>query len=292
MSKPTPRLPPEILDFVVDLLYPEKVTLRKCCLLSKSWVPRARKHLFAYIRFEHPADLEAWKTTFPDPASSPAYHTHSLFVGCVQAISAADAEEGGWIQTFSNVLRLEVRSGIRNIHEQTNPLVLLHNFSPRLKSLLVVSRNLSPSQVFSLSCSMPLLEDLGIVSHGMSSSYDGGTVFRPSTSPVLTGILGLYVPEGMEYTARQLLNMPNGLRFWKFNCTLCLEEDLQWIIALVTTCSDTLKCIEIDNYVPRTFFLILRVVKYLTNSHLHQGVHSQLQSTSQERQSSKKWCSD
>ena len=204
--------------------------------------------------------------TFLDPTTSPAYHTHSLLIGCVYTISTADAEEGGWIRTFSNVLRLEVRRGIRNRHEQTNPLVLLHNFSPRLKSLMVVSRALSPSQVFSLTCSLPLLEDLGIASHRMSSNHDEGTVFQPSTSPVLTGILRLYLPEGMEYTARRPLTMPNCLRVWKFNYTWRLEEDLQWIIALVSACSDTLKCIEIDNCVSRTFLRALCGVKYLTRT--------------------------
>ncbi|KAF9642961.1 hypothetical protein BDM02DRAFT_3104213, partial [Thelephora ganbajun] len=52
MSNPhKPHLPPEILDYIVDFLYNEPETLKQCCLVSKSWVPRTRKHLFADINF-------------------------------------------------------------------------------------------------------------------------------------------------------------------------------------------------------------------------------------------------
>ncbi|KAF9644347.1 hypothetical protein BDM02DRAFT_3103092, partial [Thelephora ganbajun] len=46
-----PYLPPETLDYIVDFLHDNRETLEQCCLVSKSWVPRARKHLFADIKF-------------------------------------------------------------------------------------------------------------------------------------------------------------------------------------------------------------------------------------------------
>ena len=42
---PPPDLPGELLDHTVDHLYDARVTLKSCCLVSKSWVPRTRKHL-------------------------------------------------------------------------------------------------------------------------------------------------------------------------------------------------------------------------------------------------------
>ena len=45
------HLPAEMLDHVVDHLHDARDALRNCCLVSKSWVPRARKHLFADIWF-------------------------------------------------------------------------------------------------------------------------------------------------------------------------------------------------------------------------------------------------
>ncbi|KAF9780754.1 hypothetical protein BJ322DRAFT_1011601 [Thelephora terrestris] len=39
-------LPPEILDIIVDLLQNEPKTLKACCLVSKAWIYRSRRHLF------------------------------------------------------------------------------------------------------------------------------------------------------------------------------------------------------------------------------------------------------
>ena len=101
-------LPPETLDYIVDLLHDESSALNECCLVSKSWIPRTRRHLFAHIQFYSADDLKSWKKTFPDPAKSPAYRTHTLFIGCVQFIEEGDAEEDGWIQAFSRVEQLVV----------------------------------------------------------------------------------------------------------------------------------------------------------------------------------------
>jgi len=35
-----PYLPPEILDYIVDLLHNSPNALKECCLVSKSWIPR------------------------------------------------------------------------------------------------------------------------------------------------------------------------------------------------------------------------------------------------------------
>ena len=113
---PDPHLPPEITDFVVDLLQDKPKTLAQCCLVSKSWVPRARKHLFRWIHFDRPAQVNAWKETFPDPANSPGRHTRFLIISCAEVFTIADAGEGGWIQAFSNVVQLTMsNSGMSNI---------------------------------------------------------------------------------------------------------------------------------------------------------------------------------
>ena len=94
------HLPPEILDYIADLLHDKSETLRGCCLVSKSWIPRTRKHVFADISFHSPADLELWKKTPPDHSSSPAHRTQTLLVGCPEVATVVDVGEGGWIQTF------------------------------------------------------------------------------------------------------------------------------------------------------------------------------------------------
>jgi hypothetical protein len=111
-----PYLPPEISDYIVDLLHGESETLRDCCLISKSWVPPARKHLFGEVRIIYPAHLEAWEKAFPDPANSPAYHAHSQVFSCGRLTAAIDMKEGGWVQAFCNVVRLQIFGGTRGSH--------------------------------------------------------------------------------------------------------------------------------------------------------------------------------
>jgi len=245
-----PRLPREILDYVVDLLHDEPDALKQCCLVSKSWVSRTRKHLFTDISFNHANDLKAWKKTFSDPANSPAYHTRSLFVGCPRFVTAADAEEGGWIRAFSRVVRFEVRT--RRNYCLATAFVPFHNFSPALKSLRVIN-SLPRSRVFNLVCSLPLLEDLSIREVGIGGAGHDGIDFQPSTSPLLTGTFKLDSMEETGLTVHRLLDLPGGLHFRKLVLTLRNEKDLRWITELVVGCSDTLECFDIQHAMYSTF---------------------------------------
>lgn len=124
------RLPQEITDYVVDLLHDELEALRQCCLVSRSWVPRTRKHLFGTIRFRTTDNLQAWKEAFPNPLDSPGYHTHHLGIHCTKIIAAVP-EECSRIQSFSNVVRLEVWTRTRTFIF-TSPYdsqIALHRFS-------------------------------------------------------------------------------------------------------------------------------------------------------------------
>ena len=103
-----PHLLSEILDYTIDLLQNIPETLKECCLVSKSWVPRTRKHLFADIKLYSVKHLQLWKKTFPDPSSSPGCYAYSLLVYCPKAVTTADADEGGWIRGFSRLIHLNV----------------------------------------------------------------------------------------------------------------------------------------------------------------------------------------
>jgi len=102
-----PRLPAELLDHVVDFLHDTKYALRSCCLVSKLWIPRTRMHLFADVTFLAETRLESWKETFPDPSTSPAHYTKTLFIDCL-LVTVSDAEAGGWIRSFSRVMHLKM----------------------------------------------------------------------------------------------------------------------------------------------------------------------------------------
>jgi len=258
-----PQLPREILDYTVDHLHDNPGALKKCCLVSKSWVPRTRKHIFARVNFNHAHELAEWKKTFPDPTNSPAYHTRSLFVGCPRSVTAEDAEEGGWIRAFSRVVRFEVDT--RRYYHSEISLVPFHNFSPALKSLRVIS-SIPRSRIFNLVCSLPLLEDLSIREFRVGGSDSDGTDFQPLTSPLFTGTFRLYSGGGTGPIVRQLLDLPSGFRFRKLVLTWRNQEDIRWITTLMARCSDTLECLDIRQALYCTFPWLLHLDQYLTRT--------------------------
>ena len=244
-----PQIPPEILDHIVDNLHNEPDALRNCCLVAKSWIPRTRKHLFADVKFTSPEHLESWKTTFPDPSNSPAHHTRTLSVKCARIVTAEDGEEDGWIRTFSRVVRLDVDSGVDG-SEFSPALFRVFSESPILKSLRVASGTLSLPQIFGLVRSLPLLEDLSLVVHGIPndndlSVHEPPAVIPTSTSPPFTGTLELTLFKEVEPTTRRLLDLPNGLHFRHLTLKSCQEDDVRWINALIDECSDTLESINV-----------------------------------------------
>src|ERR1700753_1806594 len=177
----SPRLPPEILDYIIDFLSDDSETLKQCCLVSKPWVPCARTHIFARISFDD-GDHFKWRKTFPDPTNSPACHVHTLTINC----NLVDAEES-WLQAFSCVERLVISKGGSSF---LNDLTRLRSLSPSVKSLYISFRIPHP-HFHILFCSLPLLEDLILDGRGTISDQHGwdeptGTI-PPSTSPPLTG---------------------------------------------------------------------------------------------------------
>ncbi|PSR70792.1 hypothetical protein PHLCEN_2v13329 [Hermanssonia centrifuga] len=45
-----PYFPAEIMDIIIDLLHTDKATLSSCTLVSRSWLPRSRLHLFTRVQ--------------------------------------------------------------------------------------------------------------------------------------------------------------------------------------------------------------------------------------------------
>ena len=110
-----PDLPPETVDCIVDFLHDNPKTLRNYCLVAKSWVPRTRRHPSAIFSQKHRIVEEDVPGSSPLPRIS---HPH-LFVKCPQAVTAEDAEEGGWIRAVSRVVRLDVVHYTPNISLQS-----------------------------------------------------------------------------------------------------------------------------------------------------------------------------
>ena len=251
---PNPNLPVEILDYIADYLHDTNDALRNCCLISKSWISRTRKHLFANIKFHVVEDVRSWKKMFPDPSTSPARYAKALYFD-PDVVLVADREVGGWIRGFSRVEHLEV-VGLGAFFPRRPPhLAPFHGFSPVIKSLRVAVPILPLSQIFNLILSFPLLEDLDVMqtrAHGVwvdngdipgeDEMLTAAQLLRP---PLFTGSLELYLMGGMEHFTRRLLSLPGSIHFRKLIWTWLYEENLPSMKALVEGCSHTLESLDI-----------------------------------------------
>ena len=271
-----PSLPPEMLDHTVVFLHDDVEALRECCLVSKSWVPRARRHLFAVVQFRTPDDIDTWKKTFPDPSNSPAHYTHTLSINCFEVITVADGVEGGWIPTFTCVVCLELDNSLASLIDLLQvSLAPFCQFSATLKVLRVVSFFLPHSRVFNLIRSLPLLEDLIMMGNDPvtdDNKQDGPhiVVSSPSSpsSPRFTGTLELYLLEGAAGIVRPLLNLPNGIHFRSVKLSWYKGEYTHYMTELVVACSDTLENLRIlypqDGAVHSVFFLTQSLTRPLS----------------------------
>jgi hypothetical protein len=241
-----PDLPPEILDGTIDLLHDEPETLKRCCLVSKSWIPRTRKHLFADLGFQTEKYQRLWQETFPDPSTSPAHYAKDLFVGFSLDI-AADEGAGSWVRGFSRVEHLVVVAG------WSFSLIPFHGFSPILKSLRLIVPALPFLRIIDLIVSFPLLEDLAVVVfYKMPDGDDGSdsllTAVQPSSPPVFTGSLELHSRGGMEFFTRRLSSLPGGIHFRKLVLTWFYETDRLVTMALVEGYYHTLESLSISDF--------------------------------------------
>jgi len=250
--------PPEIIDLIIDHLYNEPTTLETCCIVSKSWVPRARKHLFAHVEFHaSKSHMELWKETFPDPSNSPAHHTRSLSIYGIPVVAPTDAGVGGWIRAFHNVVHLRLeRLGEEDPRASFVPF---YGFSPTVRSLSLASTSL---EVFDLVCSFPLLEDLAL--HSLHPTTQGDGWVTPSTSPKLTGSLYLKTIWEVHSVTRRLCALPDGLRFTGITVAFTIGNT-EPITDLVSKCSGTLESLSINCFLGLGTFASVSVIgQYLT----------------------------
>ena len=235
-----PRLPAELLDHTIDHLHDARDALKNCCLASKSWIPRTRKHLFAHVKFLDPQDLYTWKATFPDPSTSPARYTKILVVWCAGEYTAADAEDRGWILAFSRVVHFGV-----DFFGPNTSLLSFHGFSPALKSLRLTYINFPFSQVLNLIHSFPLIEELYLTAWNNDSIEDSDG--RPTpVQPPLIGTLELSAEEGMATIVPRLFPLQNSLHFWELDLELIRESDILVISELVERCRFTLESLKVS----------------------------------------------
>lgn len=252
---PAPYLPSEILDYIIDLApRDDPKTLKQCCLVSKSWVPHIRRHLFYHVEFKVRSDLVAWRKLFPDPKTTPAIYTRSLRIHCPEHLTAARS----WIRSFTGVIKLEVL--IRSSWEFTpksratrRAFALFRNPSSNLRYLRVVSPGGPVWSTFDFIRSFPHLKDLDVLFP--TDKNLNGIVPQHSRFPTLRGILVLR--NQVERVISFLSRLPNGFCFrkivWRgYHSQQILVrgrydlQELPWVKDLIKRCSATLECIDVE----------------------------------------------
>jgi len=233
-------LPLDMLNLCVDYLHHERTALKACCLVSKSWVPWSRRHLFARIEFTHDIPFKSWVEAFPNPLISPAHHTRTLKIQGRCAIATPGVHVGRWVRAFHNIVCL---------HISNHSLIPFQGLSPTVRSLRLELTHARPSKVFNLMCSFPLLEDFALVAHGYETEDNGWTT--PSTSPGLNGSLELRSLAGTSPFTRRLLDLPNGLNFTKIVLSCTKEAYFNLVTDLASECRDTLESLYFINHLPR-----------------------------------------
>ena len=238
----SPPLPLEIFDLIIDHLHDEPSTLKACCRVSKSWIPRSRGHLFACVEFNStgtPIDL--WMKAFPDPSNSPAHHTRTL---CLRDPGIVSTDTRALIRSFCHVQTLSVNT-FRWGGPDGISLLPFHGLSPILESLDLSEVHGSMSEIIGLVCSFPLLEDLLFSPEILKTNTDGWAA--PPTSPKLTG--SLLLGGRNRSIARELLNLPDGLHFSKIRVEWYIRDnDPGMVMDLVSRCSDTLETLYLRYY--------------------------------------------
>ena len=246
--------PPEILDLIVDHLHDAPTTLKACCLVAKSWVPRARRSLFAHVEFSsRRCPIQSWLNVFPDASNSPAHHTRALHLVGRDSIAAAIAGPSTWLHHFCHVEKLQVA----NVSIPVS-FVQLRGLSPNLRFLHLFYVSAPLSEIFALICSFPLLEDLWLHLISTWGEADGWEI--PSTSPRLTGTL--YLSDPIRTVTRGLLDLPNGLHFSKIMVS-CLVEDAESVADLVSKCSETLESLVVAYYPQGVYPFVLVIGLHL-----------------------------
>jgi hypothetical protein len=245
-----PHLLPEIFDYIIDFLRDDMKTLKQCCLVSKSWLPRSREHIFADLTLDEEDDLESWRKTFSDPANSPSYHTRNLTIRC----DPGHMEESGWVQSFPRLETLCMMSEDGWVN-----FPMFQKLAPSITALALCSLYLPHLQILDLICSLPLLEDLILIGEVNEAKGSSGPPAVESTSPPLNNHLDILLSEGFARTLSGLLSLPGGLRFRAVDLAWCREpDDLLQVRELVGACSGTLESLRIGSRVsgmPRPLLL-------------------------------------
>lgn len=231
------RVPYEIVDEILDhlVLSGDSVqeSLRSCSLVSKSWVPSCRRHLFHTITFTS-KNVDKWLKTFPAPEKSPAYYVKFLRISFGEHYDAPE-EFFKYIPWFANAKT--TLTGSLTLPSPGIPL--FGRLSHSVTSLAVEAVRIELIRVRDIMMHLPNLNDLTLTGTVVAQSGEA----LPGSGTVLKGKFGGEFRLRNGYIGEDFVNMlleaPTGLHFTKLRIDAnraCLLQTVR----LAEACGKTL----------------------------------------------------
>ena len=230
-----PRIPQEIIGEILSHFNASDSdlgTLQSCALVSRSWAPLCRRHLFHTVVFTS-RNVAKWLETFPVPEESPARHVRDLrFLIHDPNIPEELFEYTRW---FTNV-QWVVLSGYGDAWLLRPPRYWR---LPRSVTSLEVAANTTLQQMRDIMAQMPNLNHLSLSGHilarGRGLSVGIGMVLRGTFG----GQLRLLEGYADDDVINMLMEVPTGLHFTEVQIS-CTYQHLFSAGRLVEACGENL----------------------------------------------------
>jgi len=241
-----PRIPQDVIHEILDHLVDSDLrSLQACALVSKSWIPSCRRHIF------HTVDLtsgmmDRWFDTFPVPEESPAHHVRGLRVS-FEGVDWFPDKFFEHAPQFTNVQGLFLLQGSCC---PVARLPSLWRLPESVTSLTIGAGGVGLVEIWDIMARLPNLDNFSL--YGSYIPADRRELLGTGTVPKgrFTGKLLLY---GTQHASGDVTNMlleiPTGLHFTHVVIS-CAPRCLPSVIRLVEACCKTIVklSLEIDFY--------------------------------------------
>ena len=231
-----PRIPREILDEILDHFAtdPDRRSLQLCALVSKSWVPSCRRHLFHTTIFA-PRNTAKWVKAFPVPGRSPACHVRDLHFRAEESNTIFDSKFSEHVPWFTNVERMSL-SGDGHLNLLRFPLSW--GLPQSVASLTIDGGSVFLRHIRDIMVQLPNLNDLSLAGHIVPGDRSVLLGIGMALRGRFGGKLRLHKGGSHWDTVKMLLEIPTGLHFTEVEIRAkygCLST-----MRLAEACSKTL----------------------------------------------------
>ena len=228
-----PRIPQEIIDEILDHLAADLTSLRSCALVSKSWLPSCRRHLFHTTFFN--SETAKWFETLQEPEDSPARHVRDLRFS-IRGYYGAPEKFFEYIPWFTNVEKVTL-SG----HGRYQPLRVpwLWKLPQSVTSLTINTGVVTVAQIRDIIVQLPNLDDLSLSGSIVAADKRTLVGIGAALRGRFCGQLRLLKGHTNEDIVDMLLEVPTGLHFT--DVQICgTYECLFSIVRLAEACCETI----------------------------------------------------